>query len=402
MMGTPKHFNFHGKGSDVRSCADVLIVASPQTLAAADLLTDSEVFPGLVIQPCENTEAVSLDTAKAASLVVLEIDPHSRASMQRLHDLKLAQPDLPVVAAIADTSVNLVRALVREGIADVVALPFQFEEVLETTANVLTSMRRRNAQEVSLAPMIAVVRSIGGCGATSVATHLVAELGRHAGAGERVAIVDLDLQFGNVSTFLSGEGRGSIGDLLEAEDRLDDLLITSAARHFGENVDIFAAPEEITPIESVDTDALLLVLDKLRRKYAFVVLDLPSNWTNWTLSAVAACERIVMVVELSIASLRQARRRLDLFASVGIEGNRVDIVVNRVARRLFRAIDLGDVEQTLGHTVLGSIAFEDATVTGAQNQGQLTGQIHRKSRFASDVAKLSDELVQRLGSGVRT
>jgi pilus assembly protein CpaE len=255
-------------------------------------------------------------------------------------------------------------------------------------------MRRQSDQAVPLAPMLAVVRSIGGCGATSVATHLVAQLGELDTSGRKVAIVDLDLQFGNVANFLSGEGRGSIGDLIEAEDRLDEQLIESVARHFGDKVDIFAAPDEIMPLESINTEALLRVIELLRRQYAYVVLDLPANWTNWTLSAAAACDQIVMVVELSIASLRQAKRRLELFSSVGISPRKIEIVANRIERRLFRTIDLGDVANTLGHEVLGSITLEE-TIGSAQDQGLLTGQVHRKSRFAADIAKLAEQLVER-------
>jgi pilus assembly protein CpaE len=393
-MGNPEHLNFSRKDLGVRSCTDVLIVASPHSIESASWLAETEAFPGLVVHSCENTASVPVRLAKAASLVVLEIDPHSRASMHRLHEVKLACPDLPVVAAIADASISLVRALVREGVADVVSLPFQFEEVLETAADAQASMRRQSDQAVPLAPMLAVVRSIGGCGATSVATHLVAQLGEIDTSGKKVAIVDLDLQFGSVANFLSGEGRGSIGDLIEAEDRLDEQLIESVARHFGDKVDIFAAPDEIMPLESVNTEALLRVIEMLRRQYAYVVLDLPANWTNWTLSAVAACDQIVMVVELSIASLRQAKRRLELFSSVGINPRKVEIVANRIERRLFRTIDLADVANTLGHEVLGSISLEE-TIGSAQDQGLLTGQVHRKSRFAADIAKLAEQLVER-------
>jgi pilus assembly protein CpaE len=402
MMGNPEHLNFSRKDLGVRSCTDVLIVAASHSIESASWLSETEAFPGLVVHACENTAAVPIRLAKAASLVVLEIDPHSRASMHRLHELKLACPNLPVVAAIADASISLVRALVREGVVDVVSLPFQFEEVLETAADALASTRRQADQGAALAPMLAVVRSTGGCGATSIATHLVAQLGELDESGKKVAIVDLDLQFGNVASFLSGEGRGSIDDLIKAEERLDDQLIESVARHFSDKVDIFAAPDEIMPLETINTEALLKVIEMLRRQYAYVVLDLPANWTNWTLSAVAACDQIVMVVELSIASLRQAKRRLDLFSSVGISPRKVQIVANRIERRLFRTIDLADVAKTLGHEVLGSIVLEESLVSAAQDQGLLTGQVHRKSRFAADVAKLAEQLAERLNDGDRS
>ena len=400
-MGTADHLNFSRKDNRVRSCADVLIVASPHSVESADWLAETEAFPGLVVHTSDNTLTVPVHLAQAASIVLLELAPDSKASMQRLHQLKKSFPDLPVVAAIADAPIRLVRTLVREGVVDVVTLPFQFDEVLETVADALASARVRNDHGAALAPMLAVVRSTGGCGATSVATHLAAHLGALESSDKKVAIVDLDLQFGNVASYLSAEGRGTISDLIEAEDRLDDQLVESVARHFGDRLDIFAAPDTIMPLEAVDTDGLLRVLTILRKRYAYVVLDLPANWTNWTLSAAAGCDLIVLVVDLSIASLRQAKRRLDLFSSVGVDSRKIEIVANRVERRLFRTISLTDVADTLGRDVLGSIALEESLVSSAQDQGLLTSQVHRKSKFAADVAKLAEQVADLAGQGAR-
>ncbi len=394
-MKTVDHHGFSRVDAAVRMCENVLIIASPHFADTIDWASDREELPGLIVAACDNSAPVPFDAVAGASLVVIEIDLHSGSSLDRLTSLKRRFPNLPVIAAIADASLPLVRTLIREGVADVVSLPFRFEELLETAVAVLGQQSRSAKPDVRLAPMFAVARSIGGCGATSIATHLAADLGRLTSGNRGVAIVDLDLQFGSVADFMSGTGRGSIADLLSAEGRLDDDLIRSVARQAAENVAVFAAPDGILPLESVDTDRLLGVLDMLRRHYACVILDLPANWTNWTLSAVSAADLVLMVVELSVASLRQAKRRLDLFASVGIEAENIAVVVNRVQRRLFRTIDVDDVAQTLGHVVLGSVSLEEPLVGTAQDQGMLVHQLQRKSRFHADICKIAEQLSSR-------
>ena len=376
----------------MRMCENVLIVASPRNVESIDFASDPAAFPGLVVVTCEDHEPVELAVLESCSLLLLEIDPHSRQSMERLAAIKSAAPDLPIIAAIPDASVSLVRTLVRSGVADVVSLPLQFDEVLETAVAVLGQQKKQTSETVRLAPMFAVARSIGGCGATSVATHLVAELADFASGSRGVAIVDLDLQFGSVADFMSGEGRGSILDLLTAEDRLDEDLMRSVARPVGENVWVFAAPEAIPPLESVDTDRLLRVIEMIRKNYDYVVLDLPANWTNWALSALSAADSVLLVAELSVASLRQAKRRLELFDTVGIERDKVGVVVNRVQRRLFRTIDVTDVSETLGREVLGSISLEEPLLGSAQDQGMLVQQLQRKSRFHADIHNLAELL----------
>lgn len=398
-MGTQEYMQFSRKESGVLMCANVLIVASPANAAAIDWSESSDALPGLVVLPCENTEAVPVDAAAAASLIVLEIDPHNRRSMDRLGELKRHLPDLPVVAALPDASVALVRMLVREGVDDVVSLPFKFEELLETAADVLAQHRSRRHGDTRLAPLFAVVRSIGGCGATSIATHLAGALGEGDASGRGVAIVDLDLQFGAVADYMAASGRGSIADLLSADERLDEELLRSVARDAADNVHVFAAPDAIMPLESVETDRLLRMLDVIRQNYSYVVLDLPANWTSWSLSALTAASSVLMVVELSVASLRQARRRLDLFHSVGIEGDEVQLIVNRAERRLFKTIDVGDATETLGRPVLGSVTLEDPLVSTAQDQGLMVHQLNRKSKFQSDVRALAEALSARFPAG---
>lgn len=380
-------------------CENVLIVASSQYADGIDWTSDPSAFPGISVIACSETDLVPAQDIANCSLIVLEIDPSSRGSMARLAAIKHARPDLAVIAAIPDASVSLVRTLVREGVVDVVSLPFVFEEVLECAVSVLSQQRQHQSKSAGLAPLIAIAQSIGGCGATSFATHLSSELGRNAQAGRNVAIVDLDLQFGSVAEFMSAEGKGSVVDLLSAEDRLDEELVRSVSRQVEGGVAVFAAPDAIPPLESIDTDQLLGVLTMLRRRYDYVILDFPANWTNWTLSALSAADVVVMVAELSLDSLRQAKRRLDLFDSVGIERAKTVVVVNRVQRRLFKTIDISDVHATLGREVLGNLSFDEPTVSSAQHQGVLVQSIQRKSRFYADIQKLAETIGQRWPAG---
>jgi len=104
-----------------------------------------------------------------------------------------------------------------------------------------------------------------------------------------------------------------------------------------------------------------------------------------------------MVVEMNIPSLRQAKRRLQLFASVGVRPDAVEVVVNRMEKRLFKTISLSDVEASLGCAVLSSIHAEGDAVSAAQDQGLLTGQVARRSRFNSDIVKLATDLKTSFG-----
>jgi pilus assembly protein CpaE len=367
---------------------DILVIASAACVEALRHDDVSQFMPGLKVVAREPGEAIGDDLLARARLVVVEVEPGNGQSAARLTALRERFPQVPVVAAIEGASVSIVRTLVRQGIADVVSLPFDVPELLQACVDTLAVHEVKRDKELKLGSVIAVTRSIGGCGATSIATHLAADLAAHDTTGRGALIVDMDLQFGSVADFLGVRTRGSLADLLEARDRLDEDLLKSMIGQTSSGLHVIAAPDAIMPLESVDTDYLLNLIRMLRQQFAYVVLDLPANWTNWTLSAALGADTVLLVVELSVASLRQAKRRLELFRSVGIDEKAVQIVVNRVEKRLFRTIALDDVSETLGHPVLGSIALEAPAVSVAQNQGMLTSEVHRKSKFASDTGKI--------------
>jgi pilus assembly protein CpaE len=398
-MGTLDLLAGHLKEAALRNSTRILVAASRENIGALSHADNATLLPGMRVAIVAPGELVTDELIDDASLMIVEVDPNDRASMQRIGLIRDRHPDLLLVAAINGASVSLVRTLVREGIHDIVSLPFDVDELLQVSLDAVAKRDAHASQKVSLAPMVAVVRSIGGCGATSIATHLAADLAAHPSRGRGAIIVDLDLQFGSVADYLGAKPRGDLADLLGVENRLDEELLRSVAADAGSGLSVIAAPDEIMPLESVDTDDLLRLLTLLRQHFDYVVLDLPANWTNWTLSAALAANTIVMVVELSIASLRQAKRRLELFRSVGIDDSAVGIVVNRVEKRLFRTIGLDDVARTLGHAVLGNIALDAPTVSTAQNQGLLVGSVRRKSRFATDVAEIGQLLRERIGGG---
>lgn len=394
-MGNHDHSFDQSEEHTLQFPARLVIAASPERLAGLREQASAALLAGVSQVALDGSPDLDDERLSSASLVVLEVDPANPASLSRLTRLRERRPDLPVIAALANANLSVVQAIVRHGVADVVALPFAVTELVQACVNAAVSQEREAPVQAALAPLIAVVRATGGGGATTIATHLAGELAASSARG--CCLIDLDIQNGSVADYLAMPARRTISDLLDADDRVDRDLLRSVVAEHGSGLAVVAAPDEIVPLETVNPDQLLRVLDQARREYGWVVLDLPSNWTNWNLSTVLAASKVLMVVEMSISSLRQAKRRLQLFASVGVRPEAVEIVVNRLEKRLFKTISLADVEASLGCTVLAGIHADSDAVSAAQDQGLLAGQVARRSRFSSDIAKLASALKTALG-----
>lgn len=358
-------------------------------------VNDKHQAAALTLHAVASHEHVFPEPLRQAQCVILEVDPKDGLSLARIEQVRRVRPDVPIIAAIEEADFNLTRVLIRQGVFDVVTLPFDQEEVLSCVMDASATVA--GSSKAQLAPVISVVGAVGGMGATTVITHLASAVSSR-GSFRRCCILDLDLQFGEAANYLGVSPTTSVLDLLEAGDRLDEDLVRNSAIDTGRGMSLLAAPQAISPLEMVDLDRLLRLLDIVRQEFDLVLVDLPSSWTNWSLSALLASSEIILLADQSINGLRQTKRSLDLFETVELATDEVTIVVNRFEKRLLQKIGLDDVSRALERPVTATLALEKNILREAQDQGRLLDEVARKTRFSADIASLADHLCTRIGA----
>ncbi|WP_194954695.1 AAA family ATPase [Sphingopyxis solisilvae] len=376
------------------SCKIKLLI-SEEEFARSALSRDEYSSLAFELLHIEAGAPITSELVGDAELLVVELRADDPQSMQRLTGLRTRWPDLPLIVAMRDADFATTRALIRQGVDDVIALPVQRAEFDDAVNNLLALSAKSAEASTDLAPVVAVAQSVGGIGATTVATHLAYFLGANSPHG--CCLIDLDLQFGNAASYLGRSASLTMEHLLAAGDRVDGELLRSVAAPGPDGVAVIAAPDKIAPLEAIDSERLMRVIELARQQYDHVILDLPGNWANWTLSAIDKADLILLVVDLSIGSLRQARRRLTLFEETGIDADRIRVVANRIEKRMFRTIGVNDAADALHYPVFASIHSDYAVVQSAQDQGVLVGSVARKNKVAADLSALSDLVVAALG-----
>lgn len=397
---TKEGFNLDvDRGRKQRFPAHLTVAASQTFIDQFKAQIDGDSLQGFhfcVLDPLEPIPDAIIDSAQ---MIVVEVEQGQPQSMQRVVQIHARRPELPQIVALADANISTVRQLLRQGVADVLSLPLQIEEVYDSAANILENVEHEPVAKVEAAPLVAVVRSRGGEGSTTILSHLAQQLALSSSVKKGVCIIDLDVQVGGVTHYLGITPRRSVEDLLMSGDRLDPAMLKSVAVDRGHGLHVIAAPFDIQPLEQIDTEQLLKVVHLARQEFDFVLLDLPTDWTHWNLSTLLDATEVLMVVELQISSLRQAKRRLELFRSVGIDPASVAIVVNRAQRKLFRNIDLKDVSEALKRKVLVSLSDEGDKLSAAQDQGLLLPEMQRNTKFNSEMKNLADMVLHRCSRG---
>ena len=343
------------------------------------------------------SEDVGPAVLSGAVAAVIQVTEKDEASLARFK--KLAEGPVPLIAAAYDPSLAFVRSLVRLGAHDVVPLPLDPQE-LETALDPIRRMVAAQGpkQKAGHQKVVAIIKSEGGVGATSLLTQLAARFAeREAAQGRETCLIDLDVQFGDAALQLGLQPVLTFTDLLEAGKRLDGEMLRSVSAQHGSGLRIISAPREIMPLEMMTSDQMASILDLATAEFGTVFVDLPANWTNWSLSLLARADLVLMVTELRVSSLHRARRQLDLLASQDLHNLDLRIVVNRVETGFFKNVSPADAERVLKRPVAFTISNDHATMGQAIERGIPLAEVKRKCQLVKDIDTMDQGISAALG-----
>lgn len=366
----------------------VAVIAQATTLAGLGELSDI-----LILHECGLDQMPGAGSLGDADIIVAEVDPVHEGSIRRLDQIAAARPDLPIIAGVDGLDIRTTRALLKRGVTDCLEIPFSIQDLLDALADVDLSAIRAAEEQTRLAPVVSFFGCAGGVGTTTIATHFAAAASE-AGLGS--AMLDLDIQKGDICEYLGMGNRLSLQDIIEADKRLDTDLLASVLTHREGMPDVLAAPQDILPIEEVQFEQIEPVIDMLRNSTGLVTIDMPNALTNWGLSTLYASQRVILVGSMTVPLLRKMRRQIDFLISMGIHRDTIKVVLNRVETGLFKTIRTSEAEAALRHPIFVVLPEEPANLQQAQDQGELLWSLARRTRFEKALRVFTDELIDEI------
>lgn|GEM_PF-4957134 len=236
--------------------------------------------------------------------------------------------------------------------------------------------------------VVALFGCRGGCGATTLAVNVGAELAR---VGKRVCIVDLDLQLGDVFVALDLEPSTSIAGLArqirDSDEPWDEASLRRRLVRHDSGVHAITQAGRLDDIDAELAENLPALLELLAEHFDYVLVDGVRDFGDFSLSVLDAADDVALVVTQDVASVRRANRVISLFRTLGYDGDRLRLVLNRFNRRA--SIDVAEVERALGLAVHARICNDYKRVRRAFDDGAIVGDVANASRVADDLRKLT-------------
>lgn len=311
-----------------------------------------------------------LDTLESAirheafELIFAEIPLLDASGLDRLEVALSQQPGCAVLLGCADASAQFLLGAMRAGVREV--LP------ADASVDALAAALMRQAERLGAARsparrlrVIAFMPAKGGSGATFLATNLAYAL---AQGGSRVAVIDLNLQFGDVPLCLSErKPTTSIADLAREWRRLDGELLESSMMRISENLRVLAAPESPERSMEVRPEVVERVIALCRGRFDFVILDVGRVLESVSIRALDEAHTVYVVIQAAVPMIQDARRLISVLQGLGYGREKLKIVVNR--SEAGGDIGAAEIARTLGFEVERLIPNSYGAVLRSVNHG---------------------------------
>ncbi|MCP5036257.1 MAG: AAA family ATPase [Rhodobacteraceae bacterium] len=173
----------------------------------------------------------------------------------------------------------------------------------------------------------------GGTGATTFAVNLAWELACiDKDDGPRVCLLDLDLQYGSVATFLDLPRREAVYELLSDTGAMDEESFMQALLTFNEKLHVLTAPTEMLPLDLLTQEDIEKIISTARSNFDYVVVDMPSTVVQWTETVLSAAHVYFTTLELDMRSAQNTLRFIRALKSEELPVKKLRYVLNRAPK----------------------------------------------------------------------
>lgn len=324
-------------------------------------------------------------------IVILDISEDFAGLDEIAGKLKLVTSKI-IITSVNYSTNTIIKAL-RLGAKEFLPKPVLREDLVRVLS-MLASISPEN--EVSQSKIITVYSNKGGIGKTTIAVNLAAELAKVT--KDKVALVDLNLQLGDISTFLNLNPPFDVNYVIRRLiDKEENILIKGFEKYKDLSLYVLSDPSYIEQSESITTQQITTLFSALKKVFPYIVVDMSSSIDSISLKILDSSDWIMFTTIVNIPAIRNAQRCLNLFRSRKYPSNKVKIVINRYMEN--DEIKIEDIENTLGESVYWKIPNNYFTIMEAINKGVSISEVNTESNignsFRDFAAKVSDDIIEQ-------
>ncbi len=353
---------------------------------------------------CDGRRAIEEARRLQPDIVLMDVNMPQLDGIQATELLAQEVPGSPVIIMSVQGERDYIRRAMQAGAREFLIKPFSGDELIASIRRVKQLEQKKGtylARAVAGAPaaegsaqrrqsgdVFVVFSGKGGVGTSLVAVNLAVALGMETGA--RVALVDLNLQFGDVGVLLNLDHTRSITDLAEAGG-IDADFLHEVMADGPEGVKVLLAPTSPELADLVTLDHFRTVMEELRRNFDFIVVDTASQLNELNLEAIEMAAKVIYLSALTIPAIKDTRLTLKVLESLDVDNERIVLVLNRADAH--SDFDKERVEQNVRFPIALQIPFDPKVVSASVNRGAPMVSLSPEAEICRSIRELVSRLV---------
>ena len=315
--------------------------------------------------------AATLDKIENISpdIIILTLGAGDTDVLSLAERIILHRPRTHVILLTEYMDIDILQSALKIGAHNVTEFPKSAKEFSEYIKSVYhhetTKLNAlKDKQNLSwMSQVITVFGAKGGLGKTTIACNLAVKLAEN---GKKVALIDLDLQFGDIHIFLDMNPKDTIAELVQESFAANIDSVRSFMIVHSSGVHVLCAPKSPEYAELISAEQVQTLLSLLRSYYDYVVIDTQPSFNEVTMTAVESSSTILFVTGLDVSILKNSKLSLSLLNSLN-QTDKVRLIVNRAVD--MSSITVNDVQSILGYPIWATMPSDYKVAVTALNRG---------------------------------
>ena len=333
----------------------------------------------------DNLTAMNFITESRPNLIIVDISQKTQMALDIIVKISNTLKNSKIIVLSYDMSPETVIKALRAGAREFLVKPLIENEFLQSVEK-LKDLILGNINDTTKCKVITTFSNKGGIGKTAIATNLAVELANMT--KERVALVDLNMQMGDVTTFLDLNPSFDTAYVINNLERIDEgFLLSTLEKYNNTSLYVLADPPDLEQAEVITSDNITTLINVLRNVFSYIIIDTTASFDGKTITALDNSDLVLLITIINLPSVRNCQRCFDLFKRLGYTKDKIKIIVNRYMEN--DEIKVEDVEEVLGHPVYFKIPNNYFTIINAINKGLPVCEINPHSNIAKSFKELA-------------
>ncbi|MBK5241511.1 response regulator [Clostridium sp.] len=336
------------------------------------ILTLENDFFEIVGEAGNGEEVLKLIPKVKPDIVLMDINMPVLNGLEATEQITNQFPAVTVIIMSVQAESEYLKKAMFHGAKEYIIKPFNYEGVVNTILTTYEKYKNKainaaNFEEGhSTAKIITYFSSKGGVGKSILALNSAVTLSREY--HKKTLLIDLDLQFGDISMLVNKYSEKTILDVIE-DGQLDSYeKIKPYLHEFNENLHILFAPTKPEAAEYIGKDSIEKMIKTLKKQYDVIIIDTGINFNDSTLYILDLSEIVLFVATMEIVALKNTKLGLGVMKSLGYDKNKVKLIINNFTTKY--GISKAEVEGVFMDGIFAMIPEEQSTVSTSVNKGK--------------------------------